>query len=101
MEKEKFWMQTWANYYSHIIAGKSAKETHDILKQERKTHTEALRRSQEHLDGIVLFYEQSAFADPDPPGEKEKGSVSHSNDPEPTVSEHDISHKREISDREI
>ena len=90
----KSWIQTWANYYSHITRNMPADETHSVLSDERERHMRMVAFSKEHLEGIDLFYSQSHLANPHPPGEKERADKSRSND-DATV------HTRELSDREI
>lgn len=104
-EELRSWPQTWANYYSHLIRSTSATETHSILAEERATQKAIIQRAEEHLEGVTLFYEQSALADPHPPGKVKKGPNSHSGDPGDTISEDRSSDTpkstRELSDREI
>jgi hypothetical protein len=77
--------QTWANYYSHITKDATMQETHEILEEERKTQRDIIRRAQEHLDGVNLFYKQSPYTDPNPSGEEKKENVSHFDGCEPVT----------------
>jgi hypothetical protein len=97
--------QTWANYYSHITRGLPVDETHSVLSEERATQEKTIARAEEHLKGVVLYYKQSALADPDPPGVSKKGSVSLSDDDSDTIakkpSQNTPKPAEELSDREI
>ena len=99
------WPQTWANYYSHLTRGKTADETHSVLSEERVSQEEIIARAEEHLKGVALYYEQSAIADPNPPGESKKGSVSLSDDDSDTIgkktSQNASKPAEELSDKEI
>ena len=99
------WPQTWANYYEHITKGLPPDETHSVLLEERVSQEEIIARAEEHLKGAQLFYEQSALADPNPPGEKKKGSVSLSDGQSDTIakkaSRNTPKPAEELSDREI
>ncbi len=93
--KKTNWIQTWANYYSHITRNMTAKQTHSVLLQERAIQENIITRAKEHLEGVELYYRQSHLTDPHPPGEKERGDMSPINHDSEKV------HTREISDREI
>jgi hypothetical protein len=88
------WIQTWANYYSHLTRNMTDVKTHKTLDEERTRQMRTITTAKEHLEGICLFYSQSHLADPHPPGEKERGPVSLSNGEA-------AMHTRELSDREI
>ena len=93
----KSWIQTWANYYSHITRNMPADETHSVLSEERDRHMKIITRAEEHLQGIDLYYRQSHLANPHPPGEKERGNIRHPLEPDDQIE----GHTRELSDREI
>lgn len=103
--KKPNWPQTWANYYSHLTRGLNPDDTHSVLSEERASQEETIARAEEHLKGVVLYYEQSALADPDPPGESKKGSVSLSDDDSDTIvkkaSRNTSKPAEELSDKEI
>jgi hypothetical protein len=64
-----------------------------------------IARAEEHLKGVVLYYEQSALTDPDPPGDVKKGPVSLSDDDSDTIvkdpSQNTSKPAEELSDKEI
>lgn len=93
--KKTNWIQTWANYYSHITRNMTAKQTHSVLSDERAAQEVIITRAKEHLEGVELYYRQSGLADPHPPGGKERGDMS------PINRDGEKVHTREISDREI
>jgi hypothetical protein len=101
----KSWPQTWANYYSHLTQNMSMEETNDAMEEERAIRRAEIKRAKEHLQGVALFYEQSAYVDPNPPGEVKKGSVSLSDDDSGTNAKESASDRakrtRELSDKEI
>jgi hypothetical protein len=97
------WVQTWANYYHHMLRNKTAEEAKSILTQEREAHTTHILRSREHLAGIDLFFEQSPIADPNPPGKREEDQGPLSPDTvadEPGIST-DRGDTHELSDKEL
>jgi hypothetical protein len=63
------WKQIWANYYSHVTRDMTVDETHGVLLKERDCHALDIRRAEEHLAGITLFYEQSTYVDPAKPAD--------------------------------
>ena len=99
------WIQTWANYYSHITRNSTDVETHDILSKERDTQHKIIIRAEEHLRGVHLFYEQSSLTDPHPPGKIKKGPNSHSDGHSDTIvsetSQNTSKPAEELSDRKI
>ncbi len=99
------WIQTWANYYSHITKDLNTDETHSVLSKERETQEKIITRAKEHLRGVHLFYDQSSLADPHPPGEKKKGPVSLSDEHSDTIgkdpSQNTSKSADELSDRKI
>jgi hypothetical protein len=89
----KKWIQTWANYYSHLTRNLSAEQTHKLLSEERVANENIITRAKERIQGVALYYDQSHLSDPTPPGKKVRDTSAPSNDIK--------MHTREISDREI
>ncbi len=99
------WIQTWANYYSHLTQNLNTDETHNVLSKERATQEKIITRAEEHLRGVHLFYDQSHLTDPHPPGEKKKGHQCPSDEHSDTIgkkaSQDTSKSADELSDREI
>lgn len=99
------WIQTWANYYSHITRNMSAEETHVSLSKERDAQEKIITRAKEHLEGVALYYGQSHLADPHPPGEGKKGHQRPSDSRDDTIgkdpSQNTSKSADELSDRKI
>lgn len=102
---KRSWIQTWANYYDHITKNLSIDETHSVLLKERDIHHTAIQRAQEHLQGVALFYKESAIADPNPPSEAKKDHQAPQDDSSEMISKDGTPDMpkpaHELSDRKI
>lgn len=85
------WLQIWANYYSHLVRNMDTKETQSTLEKERAYQRAIIARAEEHLEGVTLFYEQSALADPHSTDVEKKGHQKTTSGPGDTISEEGIS----------
>jgi hypothetical protein len=96
MERKDITMaQVWANFYSYMAENdlKTSEKIHEFLAEERETQSNHIKRAEDHLKGVKLFYEQSIYEDP------RKTEVKENINDETSII--NFKHRREISNQKV